>query len=144
MSQWEKEFAGQMEALRTRSSACFERVVHEVLQPAFESISAFVGKWKFHTSTPSSDPGRLCYKFALTEDAYVLVRWRFEGVDALECEYECWIPGSGRVNGVRTSGSLRAVDHEWVESCFQLALSNFVTKFAETEHRQKTPEPVLV
>lgn len=143
MNQWEQQFAEQMEALCAQSTSCFSHFAEHVLEPAFEAVSSFVERWHYETSTPSCEQGRRAFRFGLTEDAYVLVWFRLDGLDMLECEYEYGLPQHGRVSGVRTTGSLRSADEQWARSCFQMALSNFVTKFLEAGNRQHTPEMAM-
>lgn len=142
MDRWQEQFAQQMGTLCSQSSSCFSRFVEEMLEPAVELMTGFLDRWHYQVTTPACDKGRQAYRFALTEDGYLLVWFRLEGLDTLECEYEYSLPGVGRTQGVRTTGSLRAADAEWVESCFQSALSDFVTKFLELGTRSRTPELV--
>ena len=143
MSQWQQDFAEQMEALRGQAADRFERAIQETIEPVFKAMSDFVSQWQFRVSTPQAGENRRNFKFALTEDSYVIVGWRFEGVDTLECDYEYCVPGAGRVDGVRTSASLRGLEREWVESCFQTALSAFAKNFANAESPNAVAEPVL-
>lgn len=144
MSQWQQQFAEQMEALCSQSTSWFERFAADQLEPAFESVSEFVARWHYETSCPPTEPNRRAYRFALTENGYLLIWFRVEGFDELHCEYEYALPGIGRVNGVRSSVSLREADQDWTASCFQMALSNFVTKFVELGRRKTVHEPVTV
>lgn len=143
MNQWQEQFAEQMEALCAQTSGCFGRFAQEVLEPAFEQMTDFLKSWRFQTSVPLTESGRRCFRFALTEEGYLLVLFRVEGVDTLHCEYEFWIPGTGRADQVSRTTSLRAAEPQWVESCFQAALSSFVTRFAQAEQHLPVEEPVM-
>lgn len=144
MNDWEKEFMKKMESLHTQSTNCLERFLQEDLHVAFESVSNFLSQWKFQTSTPQTQPGRRSFKFALTEEAYVLVTFHLDGVDNLECESEYGLPGTGRVSGTRCSVSLRKVDRQWGELCFQKALDGLLGKLGEADPKKKLREPALV
>jgi hypothetical protein len=144
MNDWERDFSRRMESLRELSTDCLERFMQADLQTAFGNFSNFLSQWKFQTSTPQTQPGRRSFKFALTEDAYVLVTFRLEGIDALECEWEYGVPVVGRVAGVRCSCSLRKVDRQWGESCFQKALDGLLVKLGGADAKKKGREPVLV
>ncbi|MBI4580984.1 MAG: hypothetical protein HY718_14855 [Planctomycetes bacterium] len=144
MSQWHQQFAEQMESLFAQSSTGFERFADEVIEPVFESVSAFLARWHYEASCPPSETPRRVYRFGLTEDGYLLIWFRLSGLDTVECEYEYSLPHVGRVNGVRTTGSLRAAESEWVESCFQMALNNFVSKFIDAGQRRHAEQPALV
>lgn len=143
MSTWQQDFARKMEGLREKSFDDFDRFVEDQLEPAFDSINEFLIQWRFHTSQPATNAGHRSFKFSLTEDGYVLVTFRLEGVDALTCEYECCVPGIGRTSGVSTSTSLRGLEPGWGDSCFQMALNDFVSRFAGAQKSEKIAEPAL-
>lgn len=144
MNEWEREFARRMELVREQSTTSLEQYLKDDVQAAFDAVSNFLSQWRFQVSTPQSQAGRRCFKFALTEDAYVLVMFRLEGIDSLECECEYSLPLVGRVAGTRWSCSLRKIDRQWAETCFQKALDGLLGKLAEAETRRKGREPVLV
>ena len=144
MSAWEQAFASQMETLRARTGERFEQAVRETIEPAFESMSSFVNQWQFQSSTPQTGEHRRNFKFALTEDCYVIVGWRFEGMDTLEFDYEYCVPVTGRVEGERASASLRGLERAWVESCFQRALGAFAKHLVATEVSEGAAEAMLV
>jgi hypothetical protein len=144
MNEWEKEFAKKMDSLHEQSSSCLNRFLQDDLQAAYEGMGTFLGQWKYQTSVPQTQAGRRSFKFALTEDAYVLVTFRLDGIDTLECESEYGLPGVGRSPGSRWASSLRRADRVWGENCFQKALDGFITKLAEADSKKKGREPVLV
>ncbi len=145
MNDWEKEFSRRMESLREQSTDCLERFLQADLQNAFGTFGNFLSQWRFQNSTPQTQPGRRSFKFALTEEAYVLVTFRLEGIDTLECEWEYGIPAVGRVTGARAFCSLRKVDRQWGETCFQKALDGLLAKLGEADaNKKKGREPVLV
>jgi hypothetical protein len=143
MNHWQEQFAQQMDALCAQSSSWFDRFSDDVIVPSLETLTGFLDRWHYEITTPACDEARRTFRFALTEDGYLLVWFRMEGFDTLECEYEYSLPGVGRVKGVRTTGSLRAADADWVESCFQMALNAFVVKFLELGNRKHMAEPIL-
>lgn len=144
MTEWEKEFTRKMESLHEQSTTCLERFLQEDLQGAYSALSSFVAQWRFQTSTPQAQAGRRSFKFALTEEAYVIVTFRMENLDTAVCEWEYGLPAVGRVSGTRCSSSLRKVDRQWGETCFQKALDGLLAKMTELDARKKTREPVLV
>ena len=144
MNDWEKDFSKRMESLHAQSTNCLERFLQEDLQGAYAAVSNFLSQWKFQNSMPQSQAGRRSFKFALTEDAYVIVTFRLDGLDVLECESEYSLPAIGRVPGTRWASSLRKVDRQWGDACFQKALDGLLAKLAEIDSKKKTREPVLV
>ena len=144
MNRWEQQFSEQMDALCAQSSSWFQRFTNETLEPVFETVSEFVARWHYEVTTPACEPQRRAFRFGLTENGYLLIWFKLEGFDALECEYEYSLPGVGRVSGVRTTGSLREAGQEWVEGCFQMALNTFVARFVEIGNRAGARQPALV
>lgn len=144
MSSWQQRFAEHMDVLCSQSSVWFDHFAQNVLDPAFESLSCFLERWHFEITQPTSDNQRRVFRFALTENGYLLIWFKAEGFDSLECEYEYFLPGIGRVSGTRTVGSLREVDPAWVENCFQVALDSFVCKFVDLGRRNPSLAPALV
>ncbi|UCD30480.1 MAG: hypothetical protein JSV03_08440 [Planctomycetota bacterium] len=131
MNEWEQAFGRKMEAIREQSFVYFDRLADEVIEPAFRRVADFVAKWNFQTSMNRSNEGQRSFKFALNENDYLLVLFRFEGVDTVESDYECCVGGKGRIAGQRTGSGLRNADQQWAESCFQSALDNFVGMLAK-------------
>jgi hypothetical protein len=132
-----------MENLHEHSARRFSRVVREVIGPVYDRVSSFVAQWNYQSSSPQAQPGMHSFKFALTEDGYVLILFRLTGIDQLECSYECWLPGAGCKGGHTLSGSLSGAEEPWVESCFQAALDDFVVRFSGAHQKSETPEAAL-
>ena len=143
MNRWQEQFAQQMDALCAQSSTWFDRFADDVLEPTLESMTGFLDRWNYEITLPPCEPGRRTFRFGLTEDGYMLLWFRLEGFDTLQCEYEYSLPGVGRVQGVRTTAGLRSADSDWVDSCFQMALGAFVVKFLEMGNRKRMAEPIL-
>jgi len=137
MNKWKQEFARKMEDLGEQSSADFDRFADEVLVPIFRDVSEFVAQWRFQTSIPQSNMGKKSFKFALTENRYLLILFRIEGINTLGCEYECCLPGKECIAGPRNSMILYNANQLWAESCFQTALDDFIEKFSSDKVRQE-------
>ncbi|MHC4442740.1 MAG: hypothetical protein ACYTF1_08980 [Planctomycetota bacterium] len=139
MEKWKQKFARKMDDLQERSLANFDRFADEALVPVFNDISEFVTQWDFESSIPHSKAGQRSFKFAVTEDCYVLILFRIEGVNTIRCEYECCFSGKGCIAGPQNSTGVHSASRFWVESCFQKAIDDFVEKFGGGEVGQEKP-----
>lgn len=144
MNQWQESFVKKVGAVRDESARKFERVADQVVDRVCGEFTEFAAGCEFQSSTPQSQKGLRTVKFTLTENAYVLVSFRFQGFDAVDCDYECFIPHQGRVEGLRSTVALHSVGREWVERCFQTALDDFVTRFSDGLRVSPVAEPVAV
>ena len=144
MNQWQDSFIKKVGALRDESARKFEHVADDVVDRVCSEFTEFAARCEFQSSTPQSQKGLRTVKFALTEDAYVLISFRFQGFDTVDCDYECFVPGQGRIEGLRSSMGLHGVDREWVERCFQTALDDFVTRSSDNFRAGLVAEPVAV
>lgn len=142
MNDWQKKFSTKIGALRDKAAQRFEQFAARVLEQTHEEFVDFASRHEFHCSTPQTQNGSRTYKFALTEDGFVLVYFRSHGIAEVACSFECYIAGEGRtVTREKTREQVEA-DARWVESCFQNALDEFVDVFCRNE--EKVAEPVLV
>ncbi len=73
-------------------------------------------------------PDRRSFQFVIDDDSLATISFSIEGLDQLECSSEYWMPGLGRVDGVRTTTSLREADRRWGEACLLMALDGFVMR----------------
>ena len=133
MNEWQQSFAGKIEALRETWAQRFDTMAKETLEPTFEEFTEFVQQWNIQSNIPRAQNSMRSFKFILAEDAYVLIFFRGKGVDAVECQYGCAIPGQGTSEGPRSDTMVCNVDRKWAENCFKTALDAFVTKLTESE-----------
>ncbi len=143
MNDWQQSFARKMETLREQSARRYQEQVNEIVQPAFERLTEFLSQWHFQASAPQARAGLHSYKFALTEDGYVLISFRLTGIDQMECAYECYLPGQGHIGGDRFCTGFEDINASWADICFQTALDDFVGKFTAVRQTQRYGEPVL-
>ena len=131
MNQWQQSFAKRVEVLRDSAVARFERFAEDVIVGVYEEYSGFTAQHEFRPSAPPPQRGVRFYKFALSEDAYVLLFFRARGLDAVEFDYECSAPGRGCANGEKVSVSVAEAGRGWVERRFQTALDHLVAQVSE-------------
>jgi len=144
MNQWQQSFAKRVDALRETAVKKFEHLADEVLAGAYEEYAAFTAQHELHPSAPQPQSGTRFYKFALSEDAYVLLFFRARGLDAVECEYECSVPGKGCTNSDKVSTPVAEATRAWVERRFQTALDDLVNQVAAASADENVPELVAV
>jgi hypothetical protein len=142
MSQWQQNFAKRVDVLRESAIKEFEGFADEVLDRTYEEYAAFTSQHDFHNSAPSHQRGTRFYKFALSEDAYVLLYFRARGIDAVEYEYECCVPGRGCAEGEKAGVALAEAGQAWVERRFQEALDDLVNRIAQAGPVEKPAELV--
>lgn len=142
MSTWQEQFTKKMEGLRAQAASHFNGFAEKVLAPTFEEVGSFVSKWKIEASRPHAADGGQTFRFALNEDSYALVLFRIDDIDSVTCEYECWLPGRGRVVGEKANSALRNFDPTWARICFQAGLDHFISELSKTV-AERPAEPAL-
>jgi hypothetical protein len=142
MNEWQSKFAAKIGTLREKAAHRFERVAASVLEETHQAFVDFASRHEFQCSTPQAQNGLRAYKFALTEDGFVLVYFRAYGIAEVASSFECYLPGRGRTVTREKTRDLAEADAKWIESCFQTALDEFVDAFSKHEH--EVAEPVLV
>lgn len=148
MEKWQQEFAQRVGALREQWAHAFANFAKGTLAPVFKQFAEFTQRLELQATQVQGHDEMYSYKFSLCEDAYVLLYFRPRGVDLIEFDYECFVPGAGRVAGVKSSASARSAEKHWVEACFRMALDDLVTRFTERDKTRPAnrpqEEPVLV
>lgn len=142
-NKWKEGFTGKVEALRDKWRQKFDVLASETLEPVFDELTEFVQQWDFQGSAPQTQSAVRTFKFALAENAYVLVFFRSKGLDAVQWLYECALPGEGTVKSRVSDAHVTEVTKEWATECFQTALDEFVAKLNEVECTQEIAEPAL-
>jgi hypothetical protein len=143
MDKWQKDFSSRVAALREGWSQQFDAIATDLLDPVQQAFSDFTRRCELQPSIIPDQKGMRLFKFALCEDAYVMLYFRPRGIDQIECDYECFLPRAGRVSGVKSTVSSRSIERQWVEGCFQMALDNLVTRVTEARHAGHEAELAL-
>ena len=144
MNKWQQGFATKIEGLREQWCRQFDVLATETLEPVFSEFGEFVRQWDFQASAPQTQSAVRTFKFALAEDAYVLVFFRSKGLDAVQWLYEYVVPGQGTGKSRVSETVAPDVSRGWAEDCFQTALEDFGAKLAGAERAREPAEPVLV
>ena len=130
MTEWQKRFSDKIGALVDRAARTFERHVEDTVVPVHADLVEFTNRFDFSTNSPQRQRGLRSFKFALSEDAYVLVIFRPKGMAEITCTHECFAPGCGKSEEVCSVTSLAAADGDWVRERFQEALDFFVETYS--------------
>jgi hypothetical protein len=142
MEKWQQEFASRVANLRESWTQQFEDIARNMLDPLFEKMAEFTRRCEMQASIVTEQTGLRLYKFALCEEAYVMLYFRPRGIDQIEGDYECFLPRVGKVNGVKSSSVATQADQKWAQQCFRMALDDLVTRFSEV--RRESHEATLV
>lgn len=140
MDKWQQEFACRVGALRDQWARRFEAFANQALSACYAEYEALAQRCELQPGAPKGQTGVRTYRFALTEDAYVLLYFRPKGIDRIEFDYECCFPGVGRLEGVKSTCGVDRAGADWVQSCFRMALDDLVDKFAEHAGTARTEE----
>ncbi len=129
MNDWQRSFESKLEAAKKQWTHRFEEVAGEHLEPVFCWFDDFTTTRGFGTSTPNCEPGTRLFKFELTENGYMLITFRINGLDTVEACTEVFVPGGESVEQVRVETHLCDVDQQWTRTRFEQALDRFVVAF---------------
>jgi hypothetical protein len=133
---WRRSFLNKLHEAQDKRAGQFEDALDQIVVPVFEDLSGFLRDNEFKVSIPLNEPRRRSFKYELAENAYVLIIFRFSGVDQLELCTETFVPGSEPTldkSVVRVSD----LDSGWAQSLFHNALDRFVERLAG----EKAPDP---
>lgn len=140
---WQKSFVDKLGKVQTLWIKQFEDTLNKFVQPAFQNVASFTRENGFKVSTPLHDDGRRSYKFELSENAYLLMIFRFSSVGEFELRCESFVPGH---EPCLNKSQVRLVDvsESWVDQQFQTALDTFIDLLSGSKFRQNTEQLVEV
>lgn len=145
MSDWKSTFARKLNDAQRQFQQAFETALDQHVEPAFHELEEFLGNNGFRLTVPMRDPGQRSYKFELSENAYVLVIFRFQAIGQFELRNEMFVPGHEPVL-TRSQGHVADVDRDWAMRRFQDALDGFVDRLGggQTAHAAESETLVAV
>jgi hypothetical protein len=135
MNNWQSNFLDKLNKVQTQWVRSFESTMDRFIMAAFEDVASFVRDNGFKVSTPLQDDGRRSFKFELSENAYLLMIFRFSGVGEFELRCESFTPG-GEPTLSKSMMRLADVDEEWAGKQFQSALDSFLEAMAGSRFQQ--------
>ena len=131
MNEWQRTFLQKLEAAKKQWTHRFEQFAADTIEPVFLTFQEFCSANGFRVSQPPCEPGHRIYKFALTENGYLMMTFRMCGLEELEVHSEAFVPGLGSMDPIDQLVSLCDATEHWVEARFQGSLDQFIADFAE-------------
>lgn len=129
MNDWKKRFSKKLETVHNASSEQFEQLADRTLTPVFDDLQKFTAEQGIQAAAPLANPGIRTFKFALTENAYVLMTFRLSGLEHSELISEFVIPSRGKLPPINEHVELAEVNEAWARRAFEQALDHFVDAF---------------
>lgn len=126
MNDWQKRFSQKMELVRDVSRERFAQFAHTELGPVFEEFREFTFQQGIHPTTPIAKPDMQTFKFALTENTFLLLTFRLKGLEHCEMLAEYFVPKHEKIPPIKKVMELSDVDGEWVRGMFERALERYV------------------
>ncbi len=136
MNQWQKRFAQKVEAAKATSFKRFEVTLDDKVVQVFEEFQSFVAHHGLQASVPANKNGIRTFKFAVSENAYVLITFRLSGLDGCEVRCEPFIPSEQKPPIFELRSSLSDLDADWARGVFEKTLDAFMDAFLEL-HAQR-------
>ncbi len=126
MNEWQKRFAQKLETVQSAARDRFEQKADETLTPVFKEFGEFVRQYVVQATTPLTDFGIRTYRFAMSEDIYLLMTFRHMGFEQCEAQVEFFLPGNHSLPPTRETVTLSDVNASWCRNIFQQALDQFL------------------
>lgn len=146
MNAWQKRFAEKMEVVREVSRGRFTELTEKALGPIFEEFKGFTYEQGIKSSAPVATAGFQTYKFAITENAFLLLTFRLVGLEHCEMLAEYFVPKQKKLAPISETIELVEANPDWVRRMFEQGLERFVDACMRTfaEKSSRAGEPVGV
>lgn len=132
MNTWQEQFSKKVEVIRIASRDRFEEIALEIILPIFEDYSEFTRTRGLQATSPLPTSGMRTFKFAITENAYVLMTFRLSGLESCEAHAEFLVPNHEKVDALREVARYRDVEAKWTMKFFEKALDRFMDTYLES------------
>ncbi|MHC4696444.1 MAG: hypothetical protein ACYTFA_06865 [Planctomycetota bacterium] len=146
MNKWQECFARKVDSARQVSTDRFQQMADETLEPVFGEFQQFMSQQGFESTAPVTKKGLRTYKFAASENAYVLVTFRMVGVEYCETHTDFFVPQHQKSKPQIERIELSALDSTGARGVFERALDAFMDTYLESIEEDEAPrdEPVAV
>ena len=131
MNEWQQRFAHKLETVQSVARDRFEQKADEILTPIFKEYGGFVRQFVVQATTPLTDFGIRTYRFAMSEDVYLLMTFQHHGFEQCEAKVEYFMPGNPLSPSHHTVG-LAEMNAHWCRSIFEKALDQFLDTLIDT------------
>jgi hypothetical protein len=125
MNEWQDRFAQKLETVRSVTREWFEVTADAALTPIYKELSDFTNRHHVRATAPLKKTGIRTFKFAMTENTYVLITFRHTGLQC-ECQTEVFVPGHKKLSASIETTELCELDKPWCQRVFQQALDRFL------------------
>ncbi len=122
MADWQQSFAKRLGELREGWLRAFDRVSDEDIAPAFRQLEYFLTNNGFSVSTPRTEGEIRSFKFALGEDAYVILYFRLHGPLEVEAANEVFVGGRNDISPSSECVPLQSINASGAQKQFQGSL----------------------
>lgn len=131
MNKWQERFSQKVEVIRIASRDRFEKAVIDNVLPIFDEFSDFTKTRGLQASAPAPTSGMRTFKFAITENAYVLMTVRLSGLESCEANAEFFVPSDKNRDALCDHVPFPDLNPNWVRLFFEKALDQFVDAYLE-------------
>ncbi len=144
MNDWQKRFAQKVELVRGTTRQQFEQLCDETITPVFEDFREFTSAQGFCATAPVKKADVHAFKFAMTENTYLLMTFRLAGFEHCELQADLFIPGDQKRACTPVHVELADLDVGWTRRMFEQSLDHFVDRFVESlsKHEQSFAEVI--
>jgi hypothetical protein len=140
VNEWKKTFLTKLHAAQEKCAHFFDESLERHVLPVFDELQQFLRDNDFDVTSPMKEKGRRSFKFELAENAYLLVIFRFAGVDEFELRNEIFVPCREPILE-KFAGRVADIDRDWAENLLQTSLDRFVDLL--NEQKAEKPEEEL-
>ena len=125
MDEWQDRFAQKLETVRSVTRDRFEETADATLTPIYKEFGDFTSRHHLRATAPLNKQGIRTFKFAMTENTYVLMTFRHAGLQC-ESQMEVFVPGRPKLPASSETTELCAFDDSWCRRMFEQALDRFL------------------
>lgn len=129
MNDWQKRFSQKVELVRGTARQQFEELCERIISPTFEEYRSFTTAQGFCATAPVKKADVRAFKFAMTENTYLLMTFRLAGFEHCELQSDLFIPGEDKHACTPVHVELSDLDVGWTRRMFEHALDAFVDRF---------------
>ena len=140
MNDWQKRFSQKVDLVRGTARQQFEDHGSQIIAPMFEEYRTFTSAQGFCATAPVKRDGVRAFKFAITENSYLLMTFRLAGFEHCELQVDHFIPGDQKHACTPIHVELADLDIGWTRRMFEQALDQFLDRLVESlAHPDETP-----
>lgn len=132
MNKWQEHFAKKVEVVRSTSRDRFEQIAIDNVTPVFDDFCEFAKMQGMQATSPLAKNGIRTFRFAITENAYLLMTFRLSGLEGCEANTEFFIPNHDKLPTFGDTAMFRDMDKPWTRTFFENSLDQFMDAYLES------------